>query len=63
MVGGSVTHKNGGGSGLKGGLYCFIRTRAFSATRFGVYYEDRASLGEAVLSMAEVTPAPEPEPV
>jgi len=56
MVGGSVTHKNGGGSGLKGGLYCFIRTRAFSATRFGVYYEDRASLGEAVLSMAEVTP-------
>ena len=55
MVGGSVTHQSGGGSGLKGGLYCFIRVRAFSDKRFGVYYEDRAALGEAVLSMAEVT--------
>lgn len=55
FVGGYLDHQKGGGSALKYGLYSFIRCRAFSPTRFGVYYEDRAALGSVVLAMGEMT--------
>ena len=32
----SIDHTSGGGSSRIGGLYSFIRSRAFSPTRFGV---------------------------
>ena len=40
-----------------GGLYSFIRTRAFSPTRFGLYYADLADDAATALSIVDITPA------
>ena len=58
LVAGMINHQNGNGSGKSSsGLYSFIRTRAFSPTRFGLYYSDLADCSATVLSIVDVTPA------
>lgn len=57
MVAGMIDHQRGGGSGNIGGLYSFIRTRAFSPTRFGLYYSDFADCAATALSIVDITPA------
>lgn len=58
LVAGMINHQNGNGSGKSSsGLYSFIRTRAFSPTRFGLYYSDLANCSATVLSIVDITPA------